>query len=361
MKEDPKVTIVTVVFNLIDAERQNTFKQCVGSVCNQSYKNIEHLIIDGASKDGTIDLLKEYEAKGIIKYFSQPDDGIYDAMNKGIELASGKYIAFLNSDDFYNNKDAVKLSIEALERENADWSHANTLVLDESDNIKSDWKGSLEFIPFGMFPNHQTVFVKTDLIRTLGGFDLNYISMADNHIMMKLHSQGYKDVYIDETIVTFRPGGFSSSVVGQVKQDHIECFCNLYKEKLNMTKRDCEILYGFNYLNFDFNQNIDLYLKLAYYMPWQKIFLEKYISITKAIDDAALYWFKILPVFKIKRFNNIFKIYFLGLPIFKLKSEEEFVKLYVCGLRLAKLSIPQIPNIKIIEDADDKIKGEIAV
>jgi len=80
----PLVTIVTITFNLIKAGREKTFRQCLESVHNGTYKNVEHIVIDGASKDGTLDLIKEYANKGWVKYISEPDSGIYDAMNKGV-------------------------------------------------------------------------------------------------------------------------------------------------------------------------------------------------------------------------------------------------------------------------------------
>lgn len=294
----PLVTIVTITFNLINADRVNKFKQCVESVSRQSYKNIEHIIIDGASADGTVEILKEYEKQGLIKYFSQPDNGIYDAMNKGIERASGKYIAFLNSDDFYNNEDAIKLSIGALESENADWSTANTTVLDKQDNEDYLWEGHLDFIPFGRFPNHQTLFVKTEILKNLGGFDLNHISMADNQLMMKLHSMEYKYVYLDEIIVKFRPEGFSAEITHNVKQDHIECFYELYKDKTGLTKEECLALYDFEYIENEIPFNLDLCLKLASYPNWQKIFLEKYISKIKTFKYALFQCLKKFPKLK---------------------------------------------------------------
>lgn len=341
MLNKPLVTVVTITFNLINANRQDTFVQCVESVNKQSYKNIEHIIIDGASTDGTVQLLEEYSGKGFIKYFSQPDKGIYDAMNKGIEKANGKYIAFLNSDDFYNNEDAIKLCVEALESQNADWSYANTLVLDEKYGEKSRWRGSLDFIPFGSLPNHQTIFAKTEVLRSLGGFDLNYPSMADNQLMMKLHAKDYKPVYVDETIITFRTGGFSSGVVHDVKKDHIECFYDLYKDKLNLTNEDCTNLYCFDYLNYDINQNIDLCVKLGHYPQWQKLFLQRCMHRIQIPDKLKFYWFKKLPVFKIKKYGSEYKMYFIGLPVFKLKFTDEFAKFYICGIRLSTTKLPK--------------------
>jgi len=354
----PLVTVVTITFNLLKANRQNTFKQCVDSVSKQSYKDIEHIIIDGASIDGTVEILKEYEKQNLIKYFSQPDNGIYDAMNKGIEKANGKYIAFLNSDDFYNNPDSIKLSVEALESQNADWSYANTLILDEKRGKQSDWKGSLDFIPFGMLPNHQTVFVKTEILKTIGGFDVNYPSMADNQLMMKLHSQDYKYVHVDETIISFRVGGFSAGMSDKVKESHIENFYNLYKEKLNLTMGDCNNLYCFDFTGLEMQQAVDLCLKLAHYPQWQRLFLERYIPTVKRPNSLKFYWFKKIPVFKIKKLDNIFKIYFFGLPILKLKFTDEHAKFYICGIRQSTTKIPKTP-IRNIIDEEEEIEVEV--
>ncbi len=95
-EEHPKVTIVTITYNLIKAGRTDSFKQAVESVHRQNYDNIEHIIIDGASTDGSKELIEEYVKKKWVICFSEPDKGIYDAMNKGIQKASGEYIAFLN-------------------------------------------------------------------------------------------------------------------------------------------------------------------------------------------------------------------------------------------------------------------------
>lgn len=97
----PLVTVITVTYNLIKGKREKFIIQCLESVHNQRYSNIEHIVIDGASDDGTLPLLKKYESLGWIKLFSEPDTGIYDAMNKGILKANGKYVSILNSDDFF--------------------------------------------------------------------------------------------------------------------------------------------------------------------------------------------------------------------------------------------------------------------
>lgn len=99
--EKPLVTVVTVVRNAIRDGRQEMLEQCIASVRSQRYPNIEHLVMDGASDDGTTDMLDRYQKLGWLKYYSEPDSGMYEAMNKGIRKANGKYIVFLNTDDYF--------------------------------------------------------------------------------------------------------------------------------------------------------------------------------------------------------------------------------------------------------------------
>ncbi|MDR0753489.1 MAG: glycosyltransferase, partial [Holosporaceae bacterium] len=115
----PKVTIITAVYNLIASGREEFFRQCLKSVQNQTYPNIEHIVIDGASTDGTLELLEEYKRKKWITYYSEPDEGVYHAMNKGIQKSTGKYIHFLNSDDYFCNDVGLERSVELLENTGA--------------------------------------------------------------------------------------------------------------------------------------------------------------------------------------------------------------------------------------------------
>ena len=147
LESKPLVTIVTITFNLSKAGREKYFRQCLESVHNQTYENIEHIVVDGASVDGTAELIKEYADKGWIKYISEPDKGIYEAMNKGVKMADGKYITFLNSDDYYNEKTGVEISVKALEESGADFSYAPVVNLDEKTNKREI-----------AYPKYQTFF-----------------------------------------------------------------------------------------------------------------------------------------------------------------------------------------------------------
>ena len=131
-KEHPLVTVITVCFNLVSNGRAGQFEQCLRSVHAQDYPQVEHLVIDGGSQDGTLELLQKYAALGWIRYVSEPDSGIYDAMNKGIRLAGGKYVAFLNSDDYWHHRRAVSASVAALEQGNAAFSYAPRTIVQEN-------------------------------------------------------------------------------------------------------------------------------------------------------------------------------------------------------------------------------------
>lgn len=206
-KEEPLVTIVTITFNLLKAGREKYFRQNLESVHNQTYENIEHIIVDGASTDGTVDLIKEYADKGWIKYISEPDKGMYEAMNKGVKLAKGKYIAFLNSDDFYHNPDAVKLSVEALEREQADFSYANFFVMEKDESKKQIVKACMDKFLYTMPFGHPTMFAKTSVVKAENGFDEKLGLPADYDLIIRLILKDYKGFYLDEEIARYRLGG----------------------------------------------------------------------------------------------------------------------------------------------------------
>lgn len=219
-KTKPLVTIVTITFNLIKEGREKYFRQCVESVHSQTYANIEHIIIDGASTDGSVDLMKEYAKKGWIKYNSEPDTGIYNAMNKGVKIAKGKYIAFLNSDDFYHNTDAVSLLTEAMEKDLADFSYANFIVSGEKETYIE--KGEIEKFIYTMPFGHPTMFTKTSVIRTEGGFDEGLKLPADYDLIIRIILKGYKSVYVDSEIATYRLGGLGST------NDHSDEITKIY-------------------------------------------------------------------------------------------------------------------------------------
>ncbi len=207
----PLVTVVTATFNLIKGGRIDYFRECVESVHAQTYRPIEHLIIDGGSTDGTLDVLREYEDKGWVKINSEPDTGIYDAFNRGLRLATGKYIAFLNSDDLWHDPRGVEFSVRALEGSQADFSYAARRLIFADGRIDINYEEAsigrfLYKLPFC----HQTMFCRTELLREIGGFDQETFRMAaDYDVMIRLIMEGRKEVKVPLCFTSFRRSGFS--------------------------------------------------------------------------------------------------------------------------------------------------------
>lgn len=219
----PLVTIVTVCFNLLSGGRSKHFQECIQSVHDQDFPHIEHLIIDGASSDGTVDMLEELAQKGWIRYISEPDKGIYDAMNKAIRHAKGKYIAFLNSDDFWHDSRAVSASVEALERTGAAFSYAPRHVIYEDGTIKYTESAVAGIFPLLMPFCHQTMFTqKSSLLRHNGFDDKNFKSAADYDLVFRMIISGEKGVFVPLNFTSFRLSGFSDGEGRDIGQQEMK-------------------------------------------------------------------------------------------------------------------------------------------
>lgn len=232
-KEKPLVTVVTVVRNAVQGGREDTLVQCLESVHTQLYLNVEHLVMDGASTDGTLNILRQYQELGWITAHSEPDNGMYEAMNKGIRLARGKYIVFLNTDDYFHNRFAISDSVSALENSGADFSYASNRLLAESGICRTIRKPEIGSFVVQMPFCHQTMFTKKETLVEIGLFDETYKSSADYDLVLRLILGGYRYVEVESDIVTYRSGGISESL--QTKADI---------EKNDIHKRQYQPYYG---------------------------------------------------------------------------------------------------------------------
>ena len=277
MQTIPKVTVVTVTFNLLKSGREKTFRQCVESVHNQAYSNIEHLIIDGASDDGTVELLKEYANKGWIKYISEPDSGIYNAMNKGINLANGKYISFLNSDDFYTSDVVVGKSVDLLEENAAVYSYGKLQILNVRKNKKKVSHSNIYKFLYKMPFAHPTLFCKKDYLLKTGLFDDTYKLSADYKFIVKMLLENPKGVKVDEIITTFRNDGATTE-----KSDisHLEAK-KAIAENLEISNKLADKIHDRKYVPF--------------------LLLYKYISKYSFLDKCKFYWYNLFGYFRYLR------------------------------------------------------------
>ena len=208
-----KISIVTVVFN-----GASTLRSCIDSVLSQDYGLIEYIIVDGNSTDGTVEVVKSYGTK-IHKFISEPDKGIYDAMNKGIELATGDVIGILNADDFYSSDTVISGIVKAMATNDAEGAYGDLEYVDAVDNgiIKRNWKsGEYKAGAFlnGWMPPHPTFFLKKSLYQRHGNFRLDMGSAADYELMLRMiHKIGIKLVYVPRVLVKMRAGGVSNSSI----------------------------------------------------------------------------------------------------------------------------------------------------
>jgi glycosyltransferase len=214
----PKVTVITVCYN-----SSKTIEDTIKSVINQSYSNIEYIIIDGLSTDNTLEIVNKYREK-ISIIISEKDNGLYDAINKGINLATGEIIANLNSDDFYIDNNVITDVVETFEKEKTNTLYADLYYVDalDTNKITRHWKsGNYKDGQFfkGWMPPHPTFFVKKSVYEKYGTFNLQLKSAADYEIMLRfIHRHKVKISYLPRVIVRMRVGGVSNaSIINRLK------------------------------------------------------------------------------------------------------------------------------------------------
>jgi len=218
-----KISLITATYNSA-ATVQDTLR----SVAMQTYLNVEHIIIDGASKDRTLEIVREHGSH-VAKIVSERDNGIYDAMNKGIAMATGDVIGLINSDDFFASETVLEQVAEAFKNPEIEACYADLDYVDQetASKVIRRWKSS-PFRP-GLFargwcPAHPTFYVKRSVYERLGGaFDLTYRRAADVVLMMKLlEVERIKTVYVPQTWVKMRVGGATDTKVSNVIKQNQE-------------------------------------------------------------------------------------------------------------------------------------------
>lgn len=219
-----KVSIITTVFN-----NKKTVEDAIKSVLSQSYPNIEYIVIDGGSTDGTVDIINQYKDK-IAKFISEKDKGVYDGMNKGIKMATGDIIGILNSDDVYASDKVIERVVIEMTEKNVDVCWGDLVYVDQknTDKIIRYWKSS-EYkkgkFKKGWMPPHPTFFVKKWVYKKYGYFNLDFPIAADYEIMLRfLEKYKVQSCYIPQILVKMRIGGQSNKSVKNIIKANIECY-----------------------------------------------------------------------------------------------------------------------------------------
>ena len=202
-----KISIITVVFN--GAE---TIEDCIKSAIGQTYSSIEHIIIDGCSTDGTLDIVADYRDH-VARVISEPDAGIYDAMNKGIRAATGGVIGILNSDDMYTDEFVFQNVVNCLSENNVQTCYGDLVYVhhEDTDKVIRHWKSGNFFrerFKKGWMPPHPTFFVKKDIYDQYGIFNLEFPLASDYELMLRfLYKYNVSTAYIPKFLVKMRTGG----------------------------------------------------------------------------------------------------------------------------------------------------------
>lgn len=207
-----QVSIITVCYN-----RSATIAKAIESVLNQDYPDIEYIVIDGNSKDGTKEIIQSY-SKRITKYISEPDKGMYDAINKGLHLATGDIVGLMHSDDeFYDRTNVSKIVAAYKDAPEADGLYGNGIYISndaEERIVRNRIGGAYDFekIKSGWLPLHPTVYLKKSLIEKYGFYNLDFKIASDTEFLLRyLFQHKINMVYVDEYIVKMRMGGLSTN------------------------------------------------------------------------------------------------------------------------------------------------------
>lgn len=221
-----KVSIITATYNSAE-----TIAVCIESVGNQTYNDIEYIIVDGGSTDSTIGIIeKQIKLHPNISFKSEPDKGIYDALNKGIQRATGDIIGFVHSDDFLANSNIIAEIVKTFETKQVDGVYGNLhyVAFENTDKIIRNWVSRpfyKKLLNRGWMPAHPTLFLKKQIYNSFGMFDLSYKIAADYDFILRVFKQSeLKFCYLPKTIVKMRVGGASNksfkNILQKTKEDY---------------------------------------------------------------------------------------------------------------------------------------------
>jgi glycosyltransferase involved in cell wall biosynthesis len=231
-----KISIITGTFN-----SSKTIIDCIDSVNNQTYFDIEHIIIDGASKDNTLKLINSNPGR-IKQIISEPDNGLYDAMNKGISVATGEIIGLLNSDDLYIDCFVIEKVMKAFKDTNVDCVYGDLYYVNKNNTnrITRHWKTN-EFKPgafkMGWHPAHPSFFLRRQVYDSYGQFDLTFKLAADFELMLRLLERyRISSAYLPFPLVRMRLGGKTNKSLYNIYSQNIECIKAFKKNGLTVSK-----------------------------------------------------------------------------------------------------------------------------
>lgn len=226
----PRVSVITIIKNLRNNGREDYFFECVNSVRKQKYENLEHVVIDGGSTDGTQEFLKE---RGIA-FIEEADKGIAEGMNHGINHATGKYIIFLNSDDYFINETGLEKAISVMETSGADFGYSDVDFIRKTGEIKVR-RSDIYPLFSVMSLCHQGMICRKDLFECIGSFDEDFRISGDYDFVLRSVESGAGYVRLAERFAAFREGGVSTTDTKMVQHETWLVHQKHYGDKISLS------------------------------------------------------------------------------------------------------------------------------
>ena len=294
------VSVVTVCFNPLKAGCREVFLKNLDSVQAQEGVSMEHLIIDGASTDGTLEWLNAYQGtRHTIRILSQPDSGIYEAMNRGIALARGKYVIFLNSDDYFHDPRGMAASLARLEEFGCDFSFAPVRFSDKSIHHNpqlAPQRRLYRFLISWCF-SHQTMLTSRSLLCRIDGFDTSYKSAADYDLLLRMVAAGAKGCFVPLTFATFSTGGFSEENFDEAVGECIISLQGFFRDffHVGMSRREAEHV---------FTHRVFPRKYIGLYKSTQKLIRERFLGIPEGPVAWLSRWFNYIKYYLKCLFTN---------------------------------------------------------
>lgn len=266
--DGPFVTVITPTHNLLENNNADAFNLLVELLDMQTYPNIEHLIIDNGSTDGTVEFLKDYKNQGYLNFFSEKDTGKFSAYNRGVMHAKGKYVTFLSCDDFIHDITSIYDIVNLMEANNADFSFAPAYCRHPEGFV-------FLFIPsmqntFQVMPcARQAMFFKKSIIEAENYFDEKFKYLADFDFIIRIIMKRYKPVFFDSNYVTYKLGTKA-------------------QENTQKAEEECKAIFNKNYRNL-YPMNEDVLNKMVKYSEFPKELLDKLVGYFPEADKQLFY------------------------------------------------------------------------